>query len=230
MVEDFGESALAERHGIRRYPAIFVDDVLIAKPKDFGFFGKSGSQGAGRYTPWRNADSQARFAADLERCVRQALAGRLQATVDPEPDEMLAALPAFERSDLAGIPVTRELLLGRVSVVEFWATWCPPCLDSIPDLAELQERHGEDLQVLGIAVESREEEVRRLATELELPFPVVLGDEELARAFGDLLAVPTILVFDRRGRTLATFQGAPEDLGAQLEAVVTKALAPETPR
>ena len=59
--EDFGVSKLAERFGVARYPAVFVDDVLVAKPKDFGFFGERGSQGAGRYTPWLDGTGHALF-------------------------------------------------------------------------------------------------------------------------------------------------------------------------
>ena len=59
--ENFGASKLAERFGVTRYPAVFVEDVLVARPNDFGFFGRG--EKSGRYTPWRNAASQARFKA-----------------------------------------------------------------------------------------------------------------------------------------------------------------------
>ena len=77
MIEDFGDSELARRFGVLRYPAVFVNDVLIAKPKDFGFFGKGGSQGTGRYTPWLDEANQARFQADLEQILVRALSGDL---------------------------------------------------------------------------------------------------------------------------------------------------------
>ena len=65
--ENFGASKLAERFGVTRYPAVFVEDVLVARPTDFGFFGED--EKAGRYTPWRNAENQAKFKADLTRMV-----------------------------------------------------------------------------------------------------------------------------------------------------------------
>ena len=54
--ENFGASKLADQFGVKGYPAVFVDDVLVAAPRDFGYFGEV--EGTGRYAPWRNADSQ----------------------------------------------------------------------------------------------------------------------------------------------------------------------------
>ncbi len=232
VTEDFGDSALAERFGIRRYPAVFVDEVLIAKPKDFGFYGKTGSQGAGRYAPWKDADNQARFAADLERTLQRALAGELTASdgVKAERDADRFELPELELTDLAGIEISRESLLGKVTVVEFWATWCPPCIVSLPWLNELATEFEDDLTVLGIAVESLESEVRSVAEASELVFPVVIGDPELATRFGDILAVPTFFVFDRDGNALGAVYGAPRDLHEQLEGIVRGALGQQSGR
>ena len=61
MVENYGDSPLAKRFGVTRYPAIFVDDVLVAKPKDFGFYGKGEGAGDGRYTPLKSAQAHQRL-------------------------------------------------------------------------------------------------------------------------------------------------------------------------
>ena len=72
--ENFGASKLAERFGVKGYPAVFVDDVLVASPREFGYFGEV--EGTGRYAPWRNAASQAKFRDDLARMVKLILAGK----------------------------------------------------------------------------------------------------------------------------------------------------------
>ncbi len=72
--ENFGGSKLADRYGVKGYPAVFVDDVLVAVPRDFGYFGEV--EGTGRYAPWRNADNQAKFKADLIRMIDLILAGK----------------------------------------------------------------------------------------------------------------------------------------------------------
>ena len=72
--ENFGDSKLADRFGVKGYPAIFLDEVLIAAPRDFGYFGEK--EGTGRYAPWRNAENQAKFKNDLVRMIDLILAGK----------------------------------------------------------------------------------------------------------------------------------------------------------
>jgi thiol-disulfide isomerase/thioredoxin len=209
--ENYGESELARRFGVKRYPVIFVDDVLVATPKDFGFYGKGEGAGEGRYTPLKSAASHDRFRADLARMVELILAGRkeaAQAVSAPTRAGEIAALPTFTLQDLDGRPIAREDLAGRVVLVEFWATWCPPCRGTLAWLGELKKRHGDRLVVLALALESDEADVRRLASELSVPVRWALATPEAARAFGDISAVPTLFVFDQQGRTAATLYGA----------------------
>ena len=72
--ENYGDSEVARKFGVTRYPAIFVDDVLVASPKDFGFYGKGEGSGDGRYTPLKSAGSHERFRADLSRMISLVLA------------------------------------------------------------------------------------------------------------------------------------------------------------
>ena len=225
--ENYGDSELAKRFGVRRYPAIFVDDVLVATPKDFGFYGKGEGQDGGRYAPIKSAASHERFRADLTRMIELVLAGRkdaARAQAAPSDRAEIAALPAFTLADLDGKPITREELAGRTVLVEFWATWCPPCRSTLAWLGEMKKRHGDRVAVLAIAVESDEADVRALAAELGLPVRWAMGTAEVARAFGDVSAVPTLFVFDGEGRAAGAFYGAPPGLHAEAEALVASRL------
>ena len=71
--ENFGASKLAERFCVKGYPAVFVDNVLVASPREFGYFGEK--EGSGRYAPWRSEASQAKFRADLTRMIDLILSG-----------------------------------------------------------------------------------------------------------------------------------------------------------
>jgi thiol-disulfide isomerase/thioredoxin len=229
VVENYGESELAERFGVKRYPAFFINDVLVATPKDFGFYGKGEGEGQGRYTPFvANAASYERFRTDLTRMIGLILAGQEDAVrreaAASQKEEAIAALPAVTLTDLDGKTLTREDLAGRVVLVEIWATWCPPCRGTLTWLGELKKKHGDQLAVVAIAIESDEADVRKLVGELGLPLVWVMGNPDLIRSLGDVSAVPTLLVFDREGKTAATFFGAPPSLHGEAEAKLASLL------
>ncbi len=232
-VENYGDSELAKRFGVKRYPAIFVDDVLVATPKDFGFYGQGEGEGKGRYAPVKSAESHERFRKDLSRMIDLILAGRKDVAramaVDTAPAESgeIAKLPDVrdvQINDLEGKTLSREDLAGRVVLVELWATWCPPCRGTLSWLGELKKRHGDRVAVIAIAVESGEADVRKLAGELKLPFVWTMGTPEMVRAFGDVSAVPTLLVFDPEGRGAGAYYGAPPGLHAEAVAKLASLL------
>jgi thiol-disulfide isomerase/thioredoxin len=231
VVENYGDSELAQRFGVTRYPAIFVDDVLVAKPKDFGFYGKGEGSGDGRYTPLKSASSHELFRSDLSRMLRLVLSGRKEearagAAVPDGPE--LAAIPAFRLTDLDGRPLGPDDVRGHALLVEFWATWCPPCRPTLSWLGELRRRHGDKVAVLAVAIESEEADVRRLRDQTKLPLRWAMGTPEVARSFGDVTAVPTLLLFDREGKAAGSWFGAPPSLHADVEAKLESLLGEET--
>ncbi len=179
VVENYGNSELARRFGVTRYPAIFVEDVLVAKPKDFGFYGKGEGGGEGRYTPWKDAKSHAHYQTDLKRMIDLVLADRKE-ELRKERDEsgeglVIGSLPSLKLTDLSGQLISNESLAGKVVLVEFWATWCPPCRGTLAWLGELKRKYGDRLAVLAIAIESEESDVRELAKSLNTSLAVGHG-------------------------------------------------------
>lgn len=212
--ENWGTSRLAQRYGIKRYPVIFVDEILVARPDDFGGWGKA----SGKYHPWKETASQTRFKQDLARMIDLTLRGRAPAAQSAtETHVEIAALPALSAHDLAGQPVESAAFAGRVVIVEFWATWCGPCRSTLSWLSEVKQRYGGQVEVLTVALESEEAEVRQQLAAFTTPPRVVLGTESLAAAFGTITSVPTMFVFDRQGQTAQVFYGAPEDLHVKAE-------------
>jgi len=219
--ENYGDSELAKRFGVTRYPAIFVDDVLVATPNDFGFYGKDEKGEGGRYAPLKSAAAHERFQGDLTRMIELLLAGRktdARAVAAPGKAPEAAAYPAVALTDLDGKTLRPEDLRGRVVLVELWATWCPPCRGTLGWLGTLKQRFGDRLAVVAISVESPEDKVRKLVSELRLPLTWVMGKPDIIRAFGDVSAVPTLLVFDGDGKAAGAFFGAPPSLHADAEA------------
>lgn len=218
--ENYGASELAKRFGVTFYPVIFVDDVLVATPKDFFNMDPKAS---GRYIPFKSAESHERFRADLSRMIDLILAGRKDAArAEAAPGRMQAAasLPPVSLTDLEGRSLSRKDLAGRVVIVDMWATWCPPCRSTLGWLGELKKKYGDRLAVLALAVQSEESDVRKLARELKAPVTFAMGTPERVGLFGDVSAVPTLFLFDREGNAAGTFYGAPPDLHEKAEATL----------
>jgi thiol-disulfide isomerase/thioredoxin len=224
VVENFGDSELARRFGVTRYPAIFAEDVLVAKPKDFGFYGKGEGSDEGRYTPWKDAKSHERYRNDLKRMIDLVLADKKEELKKERGSETesdgIGSLPDFALTDLSGKAITKEDLAGKIVLVEFWATWCPPCRSTLSWLGDMKKRYGDRLVVLAVAIESEEADVREIAKDLNMPLRWAMGTPEIARAFGDVTAVPTMYLFDSSGKTVASYFGAPPDLHTNAERAV----------
>ena len=137
----------------------------------------------------------------------------------PDPDRagtpaaaaMVETLPDFTLEDLAGGERAIASWPGKALVINFWATWCAPCLREIPLLKEFQDnRNGVPVQVVGIAVDHLEA-VREFADEMNFNYPVLVGQLEAMNAaarFGvDFFVMPFTVFTDTRERILGVHSG-----------------------
>lgn len=215
--ENWGESKLADRYGVKRYPVVFVDDVLVAGPGDFGWMGTKG-----KYAPWRDEINHERFKKDLKGMIELVRRGEKPlATSDSSGFEgEVATLPRLNVRDLQGRPIESTALRGKVVIVEFWATWCPPCRTTLAWLGETRRKYGDQVVILAVATDSEEADVRRLSAELNLTVTVIMGSPELLSPFGSLGSVPRMFVFDRQGKTAGAFYGAAPDLHEKVNRLI----------
>jgi thiol-disulfide isomerase/thioredoxin len=108
--------------------------------------------------------------------------------------------PAFTVTALDGRSITSSEWRGKVVLVNFWATWCPPCRAEIPDLIALQEKYREHLVVVGIAEdEGSVDVVKRFVADHKINYPIVMSTPELRKIFPEVMALPTTFVLDRDG-------------------------------
>jgi cytochrome c biogenesis protein CcmG/thiol:disulfide interchange protein DsbE len=116
--------------------------------------------------------------------------------------------PALRLADLAGRPVDLGQLRGKVVAVNFWATWCPPCKEELPALAQARRAGEGCLEVLGVTEDSPREDVVAEVARQALPYPVLLdGDGAAAHAFG-VAGLPSTFLVDAEGRVRKVWKGA----------------------
>jgi len=230
VVEEYGNSRMATRFGVRRYPVVFVDDVLVARPKDFGFGGAEDVSG-GLYVPWLDPANQRRFKDDVRRTVSRRLAGEAVAglnvsdvATEADASDGAATMPALPLTDISGVAIDPARLSNRPVIVEMWATWCPPCRSTMAWLPSLQKEYGDRATVVAIAVDSKLDEVKKMASSFNPNYAIVIGTPEVIKAFGAVAAVPKLIVYDAHGRRSSVLYGAPPDLHRQIEAAVKKAI------
>jgi thiol-disulfide isomerase/thioredoxin len=119
-----------------------------------------------------------------------------------------AAAPAFSLQDLEGKPLTLENYRGKVVVLDFWATWCAPCRTEIPHFVKLQEQYGgQGLQIIGISMDDTAKPVREFYREFKMNYPVGVGNEQVAEAYGGVLGLPVIFLIGRDGRIAEKYVG-----------------------
>lgn len=115
----------------------------------------------------------------------------------------------FSRMDLSHRKVELIAYRGKVILLNFWATWCGPCLIEMPTFVEWQKQYGpERFQVLGVSMDDAIPAVRTTTARLKLNYPVVMGDEKLGAAYGGILGLPVTFLIDRDGKIRARYQGA----------------------
>ncbi|HLP24829.1 MAG TPA: TlpA disulfide reductase family protein [Acidobacteriota bacterium] len=108
--------------------------------------------------------------------------------------------PDFRITTLDGKEVTAAGLKGKVVVVDFWATWCGPCVAEIPGYVALQKKYGQDLVIIGVSVDrGGSEKVKQFAQKNGMNYLVAMGDGALAESFGGFDAIPTTFLIDRDG-------------------------------
>lgn len=117
--------------------------------------------------------------------------------------------PRLVVKDLNGRTVRLSDYRGKVVLVNFWATWCPPCRVEVPDFVKLQREHGKQgLQIIGITYPPEEKDrVRKFARSHKVNYPMVLGTRETRARFSSDETLPLTVVIDRDGKVSDIISG-----------------------
>lgn len=124
--------------------------------------------------------------------------------------------------------------LGKVVLVDFYATWCEPCRAETPHLVKIQQQYADQgLQVIGLNVGGEDDldEVPKYVKEFGVQYPLGVPDDELVDAYlGDNESIPQTFVFDRRGQLVKRFVGYSEEEWKELERVVQASIGSTLPK
>jgi thiol-disulfide isomerase/thioredoxin len=122
---------------------------------------------------------------------------------------VLSPASAFEFKDTQGKTHRLSAYKGKWVLVNFWATWCPPCLDEIPDLVALHEDKKNNLVVLGVAMEFRDPKaVMQFADNMMISYPIVLDHGDVSSQVGPVQGLPTTYLYNPQGKMVAYNVGA----------------------
>jgi cytochrome c biogenesis protein CcmG, thiol:disulfide interchange protein DsbE len=116
--------------------------------------------------------------------------------------------PEFHLKTLDGQPLALAGSQGKVVLLNFWATWCGPCRAEIPDLIALQLKYKDDLQIIGLVVDSDDDaELRDVVRNEGINYPVAVSSDQVRAQYGGIAALPTSFVLDKQGRVVQKHVG-----------------------
>jgi thiol-disulfide isomerase/thioredoxin len=117
--------------------------------------------------------------------------------------------PEFALSTLDGTVIRLSDYLGKIVIVDFWATWCGPCRMAIPDLVELQNEYKDDLIIIGISLDQpyTQKNLKPFIESYSINYPIVLGNIEVVEAYGNIRGIPTSFIVNQNGEIVNRFTG-----------------------
>jgi thiol-disulfide isomerase/thioredoxin len=125
---------------------------------------------------------------------------------DPVKGKLMGNIaPDFELTSLDGKSLKLSDLRGKAVLLNFWATYCGPCKIEMPWFVELQKEYGpQGFQIVGVAMDDAStEDIAKFAKEMGVNYPILLGKDSVAEAYGGVTVLPTTFFLDRDGRLIA---------------------------
>ena len=126
-------------------------------------------------------------------------------TVKDEGDKA----PNFALKSVDGKTVKLSDYKGKIVIIDFWATWCPPCRRGIPDLISIQKEFKKDVVVIGVSLDAEKtiKDVPGFIKDYGINYPIVYGDDKITIDYGGIRSIPTSFVVDKKGNVVDSHIG-----------------------
>jgi thiol-disulfide isomerase/thioredoxin len=149
------------------------------------------------------------------------------AATGPSPSGEKSMAPDFELENVAGGTLTSKGLKGKITVVDFWATWCNPCISEIPNYNALRQSYSDKgVEILGVTVESGPlKDIKPKVEALKMKYPVVVGTDKIIDGFGGLIGFPTTFIVDKNWRVYKRYLGMTRNKKEMIEKDLQKLIA-----
>jgi thiol-disulfide isomerase/thioredoxin len=130
------------------------------------------------------------------------------------------AAPDWQLSDVDGKPVKLSDFKGKVVILDFWATWCPPCRAEIPGFVSIQKKYADKgFTMIGVSLDQQGPSVvKSFMHSFGMNYPVVMGNPKIVVDYGGITAIPTTFVIDRQGNVVTAYEGLTDQ--ATFESVI----------
>ncbi len=141
-----------------------------------------------------------------------------------------ASAPDFSLKTLNNQEITLSSLRGKVVLLDFWATWCTPCKESIPHLIDMYKTyHDRGFELIGMSTDKSGdiEMVRRFAQSMDIPYPIIMTPDEIAKKYR-VTGLPTTILIDRKGNIREKIVGFNVSIGQKISNKILE-LTSETP-
>lgn len=157
---------------------------------------------------FREHDNQRECGLKARRYQAAALAALIACTALPAfavPLPPGAPAPDFTRPGLDGKPVSPPR--GKLVLLDFWASWCAPCIVELPHLIALQKRYAGKLQIIGVSMDDSRKTAAATTAQYHVHYPVVMGDLALAKLYGGVLGLPEVFLIGPDGKVIRNWRG-----------------------
>jgi thiol-disulfide isomerase/thioredoxin len=120
--------------------------------------------------------------------------------------------PDFALKSVDGKTIKLSDYKGKIVIIDFWATWCPPCRRGIPDLVAIQQEYKKNVVIIGISLDREKtiKDVPDFVKNYKINYPVVYGDDQITIDYGGIRSIPTSFVIDKKGNIVDSHIGLVE--------------------